>query len=120
MSVRCCFGAKYPAAEEHAVRGKQGGWADLGYSVGVAKAGAMRDGRLNGVYRVNWDGESCRESEVGSREDCVGRLVVEHTEEVFERVVREVIDGDVGVGVGVGNGNLLLSILLVSFLFSVC
>jgi len=91
--------AKYPAAKEHELTRKVGGWADLPYGVGAARATVMKDGVGNGVYRTTWDGESCKESKLldGYREDSLGRLVYEHTMGVFEKAVK--------AGTEMGNGN---------------
>ncbi|PVH85772.1 putative short-chain dehydrogenases/reductase [Cadophora sp. DSE1049] len=82
--------AKYPAAKEHELTRKIGGWADLPYGVGPARATVMKDGVGNGVYRTTWDGESCKENKLldGYREDSLGRLVYEHTMGVFEKAAK--------------------------------
>ena len=81
---------RYPPAREHEGLGRVAGWTEIPRGVGTARSTVMRDGRGNGVYRTNWDGEVWLEMRLLEklRGEEVGRTVWEHTMGVFERVVR--------------------------------
>lgn len=82
---------RYPPGKERRDEGKVAGWAESppGWRIAVARAMIMRDGRGNGVFRINEQGEPYEESEVLSRylEQEEGKWLLEHTEEVLGRIL---------------------------------
>ncbi|KAF4627662.1 hypothetical protein G7Y89_g10490 [Cudoniella acicularis] len=77
--------ARYPPAEDHIEARKMGGFVDRPQGVPFAASTIMKEGRGNGVYRVNSHGETCKDSALlkGYRKDDIGKVVWEHTMRVF-------------------------------------
>lgn len=81
---------KYPPASDHEKTGHVDGLVERPAGVAAAKPTVVKDGRGNGVYRLNWNCETCKESKIldGYREEGVGKTVFEHTMGVWERALR--------------------------------
>ena len=88
VGVFIATSAKYPPAEPNDPK-------DVGIAlpegVGVARSSVVEDGKGNGVYRLNGDGESvenkCDVVLAGYRSDGVGKTVWEHTMAVWDRAL---------------------------------
>jgi NAD(P)-dependent dehydrogenase (short-subunit alcohol dehydrogenase family) len=80
---------RYTPARDHAATGKIGGFVERPEGVGVARSTLMHEGVGNGVYRVKWNGETCKDSDLLAkyRKEEMGKTVYEHTMKVFERAV---------------------------------
>ncbi|KAI9640775.1 hypothetical protein NHQ30_010615 [Ciborinia camelliae] len=82
---------RYPPGKEEREEGKVAGWAECppAWRIPIARAMIMRDGKGNGVYRIDENSESEEESEVLQRylEQKMGSWLLEHTEEVFGRML---------------------------------
>jgi hypothetical protein len=88
---------RYPPASDHEITGHVDGLVKSPAGVLTARSTVMKDGTGNGVYRTNWNCETCKDSKILDkyREEGLGKVVYEHTMCVFERALR----------VGNGNGN---------------
>ncbi|CAD6441492.1 38bb1569-5f64-43a4-9e03-073c7ad673a2 [Sclerotinia trifoliorum] len=82
---------RYPPGKEKRDEGKVAGLAECppAWKLFVVRSMIMKDGRGNGVYRINEEGEACEESEVLTRylEQEEGKWLLEHTEEVFGKML---------------------------------
>jgi len=81
--------SRYPPAIDHEHSGKLGGWVERPAGVTVARSTVMHEGRGNGFYRTGWNGEVLKESKMLNeyRQNGTGKVVLEHTLKVFERVL---------------------------------
>lgn len=90
---------RYPPGKEKRDEGKVAGLAECppAWKLSVVRSMIMKDGRGNGVYRINEEDEACEESEVLTRylEQEEGKWLLEHSEEVFGRMLNaETVSND--------------------------
>jgi hypothetical protein len=80
--------ARYPAAVVDEEDGKIPGFVQVSDAIGVAQSTVVQDGKGNGVYRTTEKGEVYPEKKILEkyRDEGVGKVVLEHTLGVFERV----------------------------------
>ncbi|KUJ22669.1 uncharacterized protein LY89DRAFT_636878 [Mollisia scopiformis] len=78
---------RFPPTTDHGITGKVDGFVERPNGVGVARSTVMKDGQGNGVYRVNWNAEIVKDSKLIDqyREEGYGKMVYDHTTNVFER-----------------------------------
>jgi len=88
---------KYPPAVDHPEPKKVDGLVERPRGVAAAKSTVVTDGNGNGVYRVNWNGESWKDMKMLEkyRQEELGKTVYEHTMSVFEKALRvEIANGN--------------------------
>lgn len=88
---------RFPPTTDHGATGKVDGFVDRPYGVGVARSTVMKEGKGNGVYRVNSNAETSKPNKMLDqyREEGMGKVVYEHTMGVFKKAL----------SVETGNGN---------------
>jgi len=81
---------RYPPAADHSKKGHVDGFVERPAGIAAAKPTVMKDGSGNGVYRVDWNCETCKESKILDRYrgERMGKMVFEHVMGVFERALR--------------------------------
>ena len=89
---------RYPPAAAHEKKGHVDGFVERPAGIAAVQSMVMREGKGNGVYRIDWNCETCKESKIldKCREEGLGKVVFEHVMSVFERTFG--MDGG-------GNGN---------------
>lgn len=77
---------RFPPTTDHGTTGKLDGLVERPDDVGVARSAVMKDGKGNGVYRVNWNAESWKDNKLLDRyrEEGMGKVVYDHAMSVFE------------------------------------
>jgi hypothetical protein len=65
------------------------GWVESPKGVSVAKATVVKEGKGNGVYRIEPNDETCPESAMLEeyRKEGKGKLIYEHALKVFEKAL---------------------------------
>jgi hypothetical protein len=89
---------KYPPAADHEKTGHIDGLVARPPGVAAARPTFMKEGNGNGVYRVDSNCETCKESKMLDkyREEGMGKKVWEHTKGVWERALgtEDVVNGN--------------------------
>lgn len=80
---------RYPPAADHELKGHVDGLAACPAGLPVARSTVMKEGRGNGVYRIDSNCEACKESKMLEkyREEGLGKVVLDHVEGVWERAL---------------------------------
>jgi hypothetical protein len=80
---------RYSPAGDEGRNDKGAGWVESPKGVSVAKATVVKEGRGNGVYRIEPNDETCPESALleGYRNEGKGALIYEHALKVFEKAL---------------------------------
>ncbi|KAE9381208.1 hypothetical protein N431DRAFT_457817 [Stipitochalara longipes BDJ] len=81
---------RYPPAVNHEKKGHIDGFVERPAGIAAAKPTVMKEGKGNGVYRIDWNCETCKESKILDkyRQEGLGKPVFEHVTAVFERAVK--------------------------------
>ena len=87
---------RYPPAAAHEKKGHVDGFVERPSGIAAARPTLMKEGKGNGVYRIGWNCETCKESKILDkyREDGLGKAVFEHVASVFEKALRMESGGD--------------------------
>jgi hypothetical protein len=87
---------RFPPTTDHGSTGKVDGLVERPSGVGVARSTMMKEGKGNGVYRVSWNGEVCKDNKILDkyREEGCGKLVYDHTVGVFEKALSVMGNGN--------------------------
>jgi hypothetical protein len=80
---------RYSPAGDEGRNDRGAGWVESPKGVGVARATVVKEGRGNGVYRIEPNDEACPESALleGYRKEGKGKLIYEHALKVFGKAL---------------------------------
>jgi hypothetical protein len=80
---------RYSPAGDEGRNDTGAGWVEIPKGVGVARATVVKEGKGNGVYRIESNDEMCTENVMldGYRKEGKGRLIYEHALKVFEKAL---------------------------------
>jgi hypothetical protein len=80
---------RYPPAADHEKKDHVEGFVARPVGTAAVRPTVVKDGKGNGVYRVGWNCEVCKESKILDkyRAEGLGKTVYEHTIDVWERAL---------------------------------